>query len=405
MSVSHKRLGKHGVLVSNLCLGTMNFGWHTSEEDSFAIMDRALEMGINFFDTADVYGWSVEHGLTEEIIGRWFAQGGGRRDAVVLATKVYNPVDRKANLPEVNSDGRSLSAYKIRKHCEGSLKRLQTDWIDLYQMHHVDHECPWDETWQAFDALVKQGKVVYVGSSNFAGWDIATACQEASKRGLMGLVSEQSIYHLDNRMIELEVIPACRHYGLGLIPWSPLAGGLLGGALEKYETGRRTNENFTKEVESKRGQLEKYEALCKEIGHPPGEVALAWLLHNPVVTAPIIGPRTMEQLESAVRAASIELDAETLKTWMRFSPDPAAKRQWPMPGNRKPNGTQPSGKDPAEYFTGSVRVEQRVDAPDPAREFGAHVTFEPGARTTWHTQSIPQPFPSTGITHNGLPRW
>ena len=325
MTVSHKRLGKHGVLVSNLCLGTMNFGWHTTEEESFAIMDRALELGINFFDTADVYGWAVEHGHTEEIIGRWFAQGGGRRDAVVLATKVYNPVDRKANLPEVNSDGRSLSAYKIRKHAEGSLRRLQTDVIDIYQMHHIDRSCPWDETWQAFDALVKQGKVVYVGSSNFAGWDIATACQEASKRGLMGLVSEQSIYHLDNRMIELEVIPACREYGLGLIPWSPLAGGMLGGALEKYESGRRTDENFAKEVEAKRPQLEKYENLCREIGHPPGEVALAWLLHNPVVTAPIIGPRTMEQLESAARAASIELDDETMKKLDEIFPGPGGE--------------------------------------------------------------------------------
>ena len=325
MSVQHKRLGKHGVLVSNLCLGTMNFGWHTSEEDSFAIMDRALEVGINFFDTADVYGWAVEHGHTEEIIGRWFAQGGGRREAVVLATKVYSSVDRKANLPEVNSDGRGLSAYKIRKHAEGSLKRLQTDWIDLYQMHHVDRNCPWDETWQSFDALVKQGKVVYVGSSNFAGWDIATACQEAGKRGMMGLVSEQSIYHLDNRMIELEVIPACRHYGLGLIPWSPLGGGLLGGALEKYNTGRRKDEEFTKEVEAKRDQLEKYEALCKEIGHPPGEVALAWLLHNPVVTAPIIGPRTIEQLESAVRAASIELAGETLQKLDKIFPGPGGE--------------------------------------------------------------------------------
>ena len=325
MTISHKRLGKHGVLVSNLCLGTMNFGWHTTEEDSFAIMDRALELGVNFFDTADVYGWADEHGLTEEIIGRWFAQGGGRRDAVVLATKVYNPVDRKANLAEVNSDGRSLSAYKIRKHAEGSLKRLQTDWIDLYQMHHVDHECPWDETWQAFDALVKQGKVVYVGSSNFAGWDIATACQEASKRGLMGLVSEQSIYHLDNRMIELEVIPACREYGLGLIPWSPLGGGLLGGALEKFNTGRRKDKEFSKKVEEKRDQLEKYESLCKEIGHPPGEVALAWLISNPVVTAPIIGPRTIDQLESAVRAASIELDDDTLKKLDEIFPGPGGE--------------------------------------------------------------------------------
>ena len=325
MTIKHVRLGNHGVLVSNLCLGTMNFGWVTSEEESFAIMDRALELGINFFDTADVYGWEVQHGHTEEIIGRWFAQGGGRRDAVVLATKVYNPVDRKENLPEVNSDGRSLSAYKIRKHCEGSLKRLQTDVIDLYQMHHVDRSCPWDETWKAFDNLAKQGKIVYVGSSNFAGWDIATANQEASKRGLMGLVSEQSIYHLDNRMIELEVIPACREYGLGLIPWSPLAGGLLGGALEKYESGRRTSEEFAKTVEEKRDQLEQYENLCREIGHPPGEVALAWLLHNPIVTAPIIGPRTMEQLESAVRAASIELDAETLTKLDQIFPGPGGE--------------------------------------------------------------------------------
>ena len=222
-------------------------------------------------------------------------------------------------------NGRSLSAYKIRKHCEGSLQRLQTDRIDLYQMHHIDRECPWDETWQSFDTLVKQGKVVYVGSSNFAGWDIATACQEASKRGFVGLVSEQSIYHLDNRMVELEVIPACRHYGLGLIPWSPLAGGLLGGALEKDKVGRRTGKSNAEQIEKKRGQLEKYETLCKEIGHPPGEIALAWLLHNPVVTAPIIGPRTIEQLESAVRAASIQLDEEALKKLDEIFPGPGGE--------------------------------------------------------------------------------
>ena len=263
--------------------------------------------------------------MVHQLVPRFVAQGGGRRDAVVLATKVYNPVNRKANLPEINSDERSLSAYKIRKNCEGSLQRLQTDWIDLYQMHHIDRECPWDETWQGFDALVKQGKVVYVGSSNFAGWDIATACQEASKRGLMGLVSEQSIYHLDNRTIELEVIPACRHYGLGLIPWSPLAGGLLGGALEKRKDGRRRGEDYEKKVDEKRDQLEKYETLCREIGHPPGEVALAWLLHNPIVTAPIIGPRTMEQLESAVRAAAIQLDQETLDKLDEIFPGPGGE--------------------------------------------------------------------------------
>ena len=322
MAIEHRRLGKHGVLVSNICLGTMNFGWHTSEEESYAIMDRALELGINFFDTADVYGWEVEHGHTEEIIGRWFAQGGGRREAVVLATKVYNPVSRKASLAEVNSDERSLSAYKIRKHCEGSLARLQTDWIDLYQMHHIDEECPWDETWQAFGSLINQGKVVYVGSSNFAGWHIATACQEAAKRGMTGLVSEQSIYHLNNRTVELEVIPACDHYGLGLIPWSPLDGGLLGGALEKFEGGRRKGEEFEERVGENRDKLERYEALCREIGHPPGEVALAWLLHNPVVTAPIIGPRTMEQLESALRATEIRLDGEVLARLDEIFPGP-----------------------------------------------------------------------------------
>jgi aryl-alcohol dehydrogenase-like predicted oxidoreductase len=325
MAVQHRRLGQHGVKVSNLCLGTMNFGWHTSEEDSFKIMDRALELGINFFDTADVYGWSEEHGFTEEIIGRWLAQGGGRRDALVLATKVYGPVKRKANLQEANSDTPGLSAYKIRKHCEGSLRRLQTDRIDLYQMHHIDRECPWDETWQSFDTLVGQGKVVYVGSSNFAGWDIATACQEATKRGLMGLVSEQSHYHLDNRMVELEVIPACRHYGLGLIPWSPLGGGLLGGALEKHDAGRRKDDEFAKRVEEKREQLTQYENLCRDIGHPPGEVALAWLLHNPVVTAPIIGPRTIEQLESAVQAAAIQLDQATLERLDEIFPGPGGE--------------------------------------------------------------------------------
>jgi aryl-alcohol dehydrogenase-like predicted oxidoreductase len=306
----------------------MNFGWVTDEAESFRIMDRALELGINFFDTADVYGWTVQHGTTEEIIGRWLAQGGGRRDAVVLATKVYNPVTRRGNLPEPNTDGRSLSAIKIRKHCEGSLRRLQTDWIDLYQMHHVDRACPWDEAWQAFGALVGQGKVVYVGSSNFAGWDIATACQEAARRGMSALVSEQSVYNLNSRTIELEVIPACRHYGLGLIPWSPLAGGLLGGALGRLQSGRRTDAAFAEKVETHRARLERYEALCRDLGEEPTTVALAWLLHNPVVTAPIIGPRTVAQLESAVRATEVSLGAEVLKRLDEIFPGPGGEAPW-----------------------------------------------------------------------------
>ncbi len=328
MAVAYRRLGKHGVLVSNICLGTMNFGWHTEEKDAFAIMDRALELGINFFDTADVYGIQANNiGVTEEIIGRWFAQGGGRREAVVLATKVFNPANQKRDRPEPNHDQRNLSAMKIKRHCEGSLRRLQTDTIDLYQMHHVDRECPWDETWQAFDSLVKQGKVVYVGSSNFAGWDIATACQEASKRGMTGLVSEQSVYNLSNRSIELEVVPACRHYGMGLIPWSPLAGGLLAGALQKATEGRRTREGFDERIKTNRRQLEAYEALCKEIGESPAAAGLAWLLHNPVVTAPIIGPRTLDQLESAVQAADLKLDDEILSKLDEI---------WPGPGGEAP---------------------------------------------------------------------
>lgn len=330
MAIQHKRLGKHGVLVSNLCLGTMNFGWKTDEKESYRIMDRALELGINFFDTADVYGRGMgdgtgQQGDTEEILGRWFAQGGGRREAVVLATKVYNPVTRQGNLAEVNTDGRSLSAYKVRKHAEGSLKRLRTDHIDLYQMHHIDRDCSWDELWQAFGNLAAQGKIVYTGSSNFAGWDIATACQEASKRGLPGLASEQSIYHLNNRALELEVIPACRHYGLGLIPWSPLGGGLLGGVLKPQSTGRRLGENLQKDIVKNRSKLEQYEALCAQLGEEPSTVALAWLLSNPVVTAPIIGPRTVEQLEASIRATEVTLDVDTLKKLDEIFPGPGGE--------------------------------------------------------------------------------
>lgn len=324
MGIQYRRLGRHGVLVSNICLGTMNFGPQTSEKDSFAIMDRALELGINFFDTADVYG-GKQRGLTEEIVGRWFKQGGGRREAVVLATKVYNPADREGERPEPNHQGRNLSSLKIQRHAEGSLRRLQTDTIDIYQMHHVDRECPWEEVWQAMGSLIDQGKVVYVGSSNFAGWDIATACQEANKRGMVGLVSEQSIYHLNNRMIELEVIPAARHYGLGVIPWSPLGGGLLGGALQKANEGRRSGEGVQKAIEANRSKLEKYESLCRDLGEPPAAVALAWLLHNPVVTAPIIGPRTMEQLESAVHAAEITLSDEVMTKLDEIFPGPGGE--------------------------------------------------------------------------------
>src|SRR4030095_11220066 len=252
--MQYVRLGRTGDRVSRLCLGTMNFGPHTSEPDSFAMMDRALEVGINFFDTANVYGWKTGEGVTEQIIGRWLAQGGGRRGQVVLATKVYGRLGAGPN-------DQRLSALHIRRACEGSLRRLQTDHIDLYQMHHVDRDTPWEEIWQAFEVLVAQGKVIYAGSSNFAGWHIAQANAAAAARRFMGLVSEQSYYNLTTRTIELEVIPACQAYGVGVIPWSPLAGGLLGGAFEKAGEGRRASDRQQRAIERYRDQLMAYEAL------------------------------------------------------------------------------------------------------------------------------------------------
>jgi aryl-alcohol dehydrogenase-like predicted oxidoreductase len=312
------QLGRTGLKVSRLCLGTMNFGPQTTDADSFAIMDRALELGINFFDTANVYGWKLGEGVTEQIIGRWFEQGGSRREKTVLATKVYG---RMGDWP----NQQRLSALNIRQACDASLKRLKTDYIDLYQFHHVDRLSPWDEIWQACEVLVQQGKVLYVGSSNFAGWHIAKANEAARARHFMGLSSEQSLYNLNDRMVELEVIPACKDYGLGLIPWSPLAGGLLGGVLGKIEKGRRASEDMQKEIDKNRPKLEKWEAYCKEMGEEPADVALAWLLKNPVVTAPIIGPRTLEQLNGSLRGLEIKLDEAALKSLDEIFPSPGGE--------------------------------------------------------------------------------
>ena len=318
--MEYRQLGRTGLQVSPLCLGTMNFGPHTTEPDSFAIMDRALEAGINFFDTANVYGGKTGEGITEQILGRWLDQGGGRRDRIVLATKVYGQMHGE-QWPNFSK----LSAKNIRGACEASLQRLKTDCIDLYQMHHVDRLTPWEEIWQAMDTLARQGKIIYVGSSNFAGWDIATACQEAARRSGVGLVSEQSIYHLDNRMIELEVLPACRHYGLGVIPWSPLAGGLLGGVLNQRGPGRRGAERMVRTIENKRERLERFESLAEHLGVPAAHVALAWLLHNPVVTAPIIGPRTLDQLTGVLAVPDLKLDSSTLARLDEIFPGPGGE--------------------------------------------------------------------------------
>jgi len=304
--MEYTHLGRTGLSVSRTVLGTMNFGPQTSEEDSFAIMDRAHDLGVNFFDTANVYGRPVGLGATEEIVGRWFAQGGGRREKTVLATKLYGAMGDWPN------EGK-LSALNIRQALDASLTRLQTDHIDLYQFHHVDRDTPWDEIWQAMEVAVAQGKILYAGSSNFAGWHIAQAQEAAKQRHFVGLVSEQSIYNLVVRDIEREVLPAAQAYGLGVIPWSPLQGGVLGGIVGKEQEGKRRLEGRSKEfVDNHRDQLETYEAFARELGHEPGEVALAWLLHQPGVTAPITGPRTMAQLESAVAAVDVKLDTDAL---------------------------------------------------------------------------------------------
>jgi aryl-alcohol dehydrogenase-like predicted oxidoreductase len=320
--MQYVNLGRTGCKVSRLCLGTMNYGPQTSEPDSFAQMDKAIELGINFFDTADVYGWKKGEGVTEQIVGKWFAQGGMRRERVILATKVYGPMN--ADPQDLTMD-RGLSAVKIKRACENSLKRLQTDYIDVYQMHHIYRDAAWDEIWQAFETLVQQGKILYAGSSNFAAWHIATANQTASKRNFLGLVSEQHKYNLVTRQPELEVLPACKYYGLGVIPWSPLDGGILGGMLEKQDKGRTAGEQAQQRLAKMRPQIEKWEALCRELGQKPADVALAWMLANPVITAPIIGPRTMDQLVGSLRALEIKLDEATMKKVDEIFPGPGGQ--------------------------------------------------------------------------------
>ena len=305
--MDYTHLGRSGLTVSRIVLGTMNFGPQTSEPDSHAIMDDAREQGVNFFDTANVYGGPEHRGHTEEIVGRWFAQGGGRRERTVLATKLYG--DMWNGYP----NGQKLSALNIRNAIDASLARLQTEHIDLIQFHHIDRDTPWDEIWQALETAVAQGKVLYVGSSNFAGWNIAQAQEAARSRHFTGLVSEQSIYNLLQRDIEREVIPAAQHYGLGVIPWSPLQGGVLGGIIAKQADAARRNTGRSAEaVEANRDQLVAYEDFARELGVEPAQLGLAWLLHQPAVTGPIVGPRTAAHLTSAIAALDVKLDAAAL---------------------------------------------------------------------------------------------
>jgi len=321
--MEYRHLGRSGLRVSPLCLGTMNFGPRTTEADSHTVMDAAHEHGLNFFDTANGYGGTK--GLTEEIIGRWFARGGGRREKTVLATKLYG------DMTDWPNDGK-LSAYNIRQACDASLKRLQTDHIDLYQMHHVDRATPWEEIWEGMSVLRQQGKILYAGSSNFAGWHLATAQASAAERGIVGLISEQSLYNLMSRWVELEVLPAAEHYGLGVIPWSPLASGLLGGALAKLAAGVEGRGTSNPEnLEKHRPVLEQYEAFCADLGADPADVGIAWLLTRPAVTAPIIGPRTVEQLTNSLRALDLVLDQAALDRLDELFPAPFPNGSKPAP--------------------------------------------------------------------------
>lgn len=324
--MNYTQLGRTGLKVSRIGLGAMNFGEWTDEPTSFRILDEALDAGINFLDTADVYGgpqapdMAKGYGISEEIIGRWLTQDRSRRDRIVLATKVYQPM-------ETGPNDKYLSAYHIRRACEASLKRLNTDHIDLYQMHHVDRATPWAEIWQAMEQLIREGKITYVGSSNFAGWDIATAQCSATARNLLGLASEQSLYNLTERTVELEVIPALRHFGIGLIPWSPIGRGLLGGVLRKIASGRRATPAMQQQIELLRPQLEAYEVLCRNLGENPANVALAWLLQNPMVTSTLSGPRTVEQLRENLKTVDLQLSADTLAKLDSI---------WPGPGGEAP---------------------------------------------------------------------
>jgi aryl-alcohol dehydrogenase-like predicted oxidoreductase len=317
--MEYTHLGRSGLKVSRICLGTMNFGSYTTEQDSYNIMDEALNLGINFIDTANVYGGEKGPGITEEIVGRWLEQN-GNRNKVVLATKVYGKMGDGVN-------DLKLSAYNIKRACEDSLRRLKTDHIDLYQMHHIDRETPWEEIWQAMEQLIREGKILYVGSSNFAAWNIAEAFFTAKENNLLGLISEQSIYSLRNRNIELEVIPACKRFGVGLIPWSPMGGGILCGVLDDEYSGRRNREPLKKSVEKLKPQIKAYEDLSKEIGLKPADLALAWVLSNPVVTSPIVGPRTVEQLESNCKVLDDRLDKSLIDKLDEI---------WPGPGNQAP---------------------------------------------------------------------
>lgn len=318
--MKYTRMGRTGLFVSKICLGTANFGtgkssgagdWGVVDEaGAFRIMDYALDCGINFFDTANVYGGIETRGLTETIIGRWFSQGGNRREKVVLGTKVGR-VFEKSDLDGPNNV-EGLSIYKIRRHVEASLKRLQTDHLELIQMHKADPVTGWDEIWEAFEGLVRSGKVDYVGSSNHDAWQIMKAQEEARRRNFMGLANEQHLYTPLSRSAELELLPMAKDQGIGITIYSPLFRGFFG--IDAFHPENREMNTESKRLfERYRSQAESYSKLCRELGETEANVTLAWELSRPEITSVIVAPTCIEDLSSLLRCVDIVLDEDVLK--------------------------------------------------------------------------------------------
>jgi 1-deoxyxylulose-5-phosphate synthase len=303
IAMEYRSLGRTGVMVSPLCLGAMNFGGPTSEEDSFAILNRALEAGFNFIDTANSYN----AGESERIVGKALRQN-GQRERIILATKVFSRVGDGPN------DG-GASRLHILKSCEDSLRRLQTDYIDLLQLHRPSASIPQDETLRAFDDLVRAGKVRYVGASTHPAWKVMEALAISEKFGLTRYISEQPPYNLLDRRIENELVPLCQQYGLAILPWSPLAMGLLAGrypldgsAPAGSRAARVGSGPIVERVTARAAEVgAKVGELAKERGLSAGQFSLLWCKDQPGITAPIIGPRTLAHLEEFIPVLEMKL--------------------------------------------------------------------------------------------------
>jgi len=303
--MDYRALGRTGVQVSELCLGAMMFGGPTGEADSVAIIDRALEAGVNFLDTANVYS----RGRSEEVVGAAL-RANGRRDAVVLASKVHGRMD------DDDPSAAGNSRRHITAQCDASLRRLGTDWIDLYQIHRPSPAVPIDETLRALDDLVHAGKIRYIGFSTFAAWQVVESIYVAKELGVNRVVCEQPPYNLLDRRIERELVPVAQTYGLALIPWSPIASGFLTGKYRRDEehpadSRLARQQGGTREYGPQAFDvLDVVEAIAREKGCTPSQLAVAWCAAQPAVTSPIIGPRTMEQLEDNLGSTAVQVTAE-----------------------------------------------------------------------------------------------